>query len=399
MVDSFSETTSESWFSRIIGSIKSVLVGFVLFGASFVVLFWNEGRAVRTARSLEEGAGVVVSVQAASVATSNEGKLVHLSGEATTSETLSDADFGVSAKALKLLRAVEMYQWDEEKKTEEKKKLGGGTEKTTTYTYKKTWSERTIDSSDFKKPDGHQNPESFPVNGKTLVAKTITVGGFTLSEPVVSRLDQSEEIRIDGASSAALPAAMKTRVVASGNRYYMGKDPAAPAVGDVRIGFKAVRPATISLVARQVGNTFEAYPAQAGDQILLVKYGTLSADAMFKAAQHENAILSWILRGVGFFLMFLGLVMIFRPIAVFADVIPLVGTLLGAGIGIFAGLTAVTLSLVTIAVAWIFFRPVLGIGLLVLAVGGLAALISIGLKRRRARAELHQAPVAGRGAA
>jgi len=159
-----------------------------------------------------------------------------------------------------------------------------------------------------------------------------------------------------------------------------------------------VKPAVISLVARQVRDTFEAYQAQAGDTILLVKYGTLSAQAMFEAAQRENAILTWILRGLGWFLMFLGLTMVFRPIAVFGDVIPLFGTLLGAGIGVFAGLTSIVLSLVTIAVAWIFYRPLLAIALLVVAVGSLALLIRLGLKKRQA-ASPAAAPAERRGAA
>ena len=58
MPDSMTEVTSQSWFSRIVESIKSVLVGGAFFVLSFPVLFWNEGRAVRTAKSLEEGAGV-----------------------------------------------------------------------------------------------------------------------------------------------------------------------------------------------------------------------------------------------------------------------------------------------------------------------------------------------------
>src|SRR5216684_5777850 len=104
MPDSFTEVTGESWFGRLFDSIKSVLFGLLLFFVSFIVLFWNEGRAVHTARSLEEGAAVVVSAAADAVNPSNDGKLVHVSGEATTTETLSDADFGVSAPAIRLER-------------------------------------------------------------------------------------------------------------------------------------------------------------------------------------------------------------------------------------------------------------------------------------------------------
>jgi transmembrane protein TMEM43 len=211
----------------------------------------------------------------------------------------------------------------------------------------------------------------------------VTLGVFTLSNPVVQRLDQHTDVSVD---PSTLPPGMKGRVAPSGAGYYMGANPRSPQVGDVRIAFKAVRPATVSLVARQVRDTFEAYPAKAGDQILLLKYGTLSADAMFKAAQAESAMLTWILRFVGFLIMFFGVSMVFRPLVVFADVIPLFGTLLGAGLGAFAGFGAAVLSLVAIAVSWIFFRHLLGIALLVPAAGGIAALVIVGLKKKQARA-------------
>ena len=74
--DTFTEVTDQSWFSRIGGSIKGVLVGLILFVAAFPVLFWNEGRAVKTARSLTEGAAAVIEVSADAPDPGNEGKLV-----------------------------------------------------------------------------------------------------------------------------------------------------------------------------------------------------------------------------------------------------------------------------------------------------------------------------------
>src|SRR5258708_6768970 len=126
MADSFTEITGQSWFGRIGDSIKGILFGGVLFLLSFVVLFWNEGRAVQTAKSLDEGGKVVISVDAGKVDPANEGKLVHISGEATTAQTLADAQFGVSAAALKLRRQAQMYQWKENKSSETRNKLGGG---------------------------------------------------------------------------------------------------------------------------------------------------------------------------------------------------------------------------------------------------------------------------------
>lgn len=95
--DRFTEVTHKSWFSRIGSSIKGIVIGIILFLIAFPVLFWNEGRAVKRAKSLTEGSKVVVSVPAHSVNPENEGELVHVTGKADTEETVTDPVFGVSA--------------------------------------------------------------------------------------------------------------------------------------------------------------------------------------------------------------------------------------------------------------------------------------------------------------
>lgn len=384
--DSYTEVSSQGWFSRIWESIKSVAFGFVLFLVAFPVLFWNEGRAVRTAKSLKEGAGAVVSVSADRVDPGNEGKLVHMNGEATTSETLADPEFGVSLSAIKLERRVEMYQWKEETKSETKKKLGGSEETVKTYSYTKAWADEVIASDRFKKPEGHGNPAAFPVEKRDWSASKVTLGGFTLSPDLVGRLNKAEELRVDEKAAGSIAPAMKDKFKLQGGSYYLGKDPANPAIGDARVSFRVVRPAAVSIVARQIRDTFEAFRAKAGDSILLLTYGTVSADSMFKAEQAANVTLTWILRGVGCFMMAFGLFLVFKPIAVLGDVIPFVGTLLGAGIGLFAGIVALTLSLVTIAIAWLFYRPFLGIALLALAGGAMYGLKYLSDQKKSERA-------------
>lgn len=94
--------TRQSWGSRLGNSLKGVIVGLILFLLAFPLLFWNEGRAVRQKRALEEGAAAVTSVASERVESANEGQLIHLSGVATVSETLSDAQFEVAVTALRL---------------------------------------------------------------------------------------------------------------------------------------------------------------------------------------------------------------------------------------------------------------------------------------------------------
>ena len=147
MSDSFTETTSQSWFSRLGSAIAGVLIGIILFVASFPLLMWNEGRAIKTAQGLTEGAGIVRSVAADKVDAANDGRLVHVSGMLSTGGPVADPDFAIRVQGVRLVRHVEMYQWKEETQTETRTKLGGGEERTTTYKYVRDWSDKPVDST------------------------------------------------------------------------------------------------------------------------------------------------------------------------------------------------------------------------------------------------------------
>ena len=98
--DSFSETTSQGWLSRLGGAIKGILIGLVMVVAAFPLLFWNEGRAVRTAKSLDEGRGIVLTTVSDKVDPAKEAKLVHTTGRAKTADTVADPALGISVNAI-----------------------------------------------------------------------------------------------------------------------------------------------------------------------------------------------------------------------------------------------------------------------------------------------------------
>jgi hypothetical protein len=381
--DFYTDYGGRSWGSRLIESIKGILIGFVMFIVAFPVLFWNEGRAVQTAKSLGEGASEVVSVASDNVETTNEGKLVYVTGDATTTDTVSDPKFGVTVSALRLERVAEMYQWKESKTSNPQKHLGGGETTVTNYKYEKVWSPKLIHSGVFKQASGHQNPQTILVTNQTWTAKSVTLGGFTMPDALIDKMDKKESYAVDEtALSNAAPDVQNGFKLQQG-RYYLGENPAAAAVGDTRVTFKVVRPATVSIVARQVANTFEAYQAKAGGSILLLTYGSVSPDSMFKTAEKANKTLTWVLRAAGFLLMFIGLFLIFNPLAVVADVVPIFGSLLRASVAGFVGLVASTLSLVTISVAWLTYRPLLGLALLVLAAASMWGLVRLSMQKQQ----------------
>ena len=121
------EVTRRGFGSRGKDSIGGALFGVVLVLIGTVLLFWNEGRAVKRYKDLKEGAAAVVSIPSDQVDPAMEGKLVHLKGETETGEPLKDEAFGVTAQAVKLIRKAEMYQWVEVVRTETKNTIGGGT--------------------------------------------------------------------------------------------------------------------------------------------------------------------------------------------------------------------------------------------------------------------------------
>jgi len=154
-VDQVTEVTSTSWFARLGQAIVGVLFGFIFVIVSVVVLFWNEGRAIRTAQGLAEGAGIVRSVMVDSVDRSNDGRLIHVTGMLSTGGPVSDPDFALRVNGVRLVRHVEVFQWKEETHSETRTKFGGGEERTTTYKYVRSWSDKPIDSDRFREPRGH----------------------------------------------------------------------------------------------------------------------------------------------------------------------------------------------------------------------------------------------------
>jgi hypothetical protein len=368
--DQFSETTHQSWFSRLGGALKGILVGLVLVLVAMVLIFWNEGRAVQTARSLAEGAGQVRSVDAARPDPALEGRLVHVASPVRAGPPPADAELGLTAPGgtLRLIRRVEMFQWREEQQSETRTALGGGTETVTTYRYSRGWAEGRVDSSRFRQPDGHQNPEPRHA-GASWYAPEARLGGFRLAPAQLDGLAAEEAL--------APPAAQNTQ----GNVLFLGANPQAPRIGDLRITWRIARPEALSVVAAQRGEGFAPFATRAGDALFMLVPGQVPATEIFAQAEAANAMLTWLLRLVGFVLMLAGWGMVLRPLKVLADVLPPVGAVVGFGTGLVALVLTLVLAPTLIAIAWLFYRPVVALAVLAL---GLGAAFAVTRLRRRA---------------
>lgn len=381
---SYVEVEEEGWFSRIADSIKGILTGFVLLILAVPCIFWNECSAVKRAQDLEAGAGAVVSAQATKVDAGNQNKLVHLSGAVKVDETLTDTTFGVSVNGLKLVREVEMYQWVENVKSSSKKKVGGKKKTTKEYTYKKAWKSSLESSDDFKDPDARKkkiNPSQMKYKKQEFAAANATVGAYKLSPMAINALSSAKDYPLD-----KLPDTIKGNKSFSidSGAIYFGKNSSDPSIGDMRIKYRVAKPSEISIIARQNDGRLEAYKTKnMSTSILLVEEGKKSSEQMFKAAQDANATKTWILRLVAFLALFGGFAMIFRPLSVIADVIPFIGSAVGAASTFFAFLLGGAVWFVCTALAWVVARPLVGILMLVLAGGFIGGIIFLITKNKK----------------
>lgn len=382
MADLFSKGSDTGLVGNIGKSIVASIFGFIMFICAFPLELWNESRAINQEIALHEGEKKVMSVDAATLNPSNNGKLIYVNGEATTKSEVQDTEFGIKVNALKLKRNVSMFQWEESRESTEEKKVGGGTHTETTYSYSKEWKDRLIDSRSFEEPSGHANPQSFKFESLEDMAHDVTLGAFKLTDDIVNKLPSKDYAIPADAKVYSIPAAKREKIVVEDAHFYAG-NPNEPQVGDERISYKYTPKMTCSIVAQQQDQMLAPYTTSNGNKIELVQAGTLSPAEMFKKAEDENTTLTWVLRCVGVFLMFFGLRLMGAPLTAITSILPFMGDMVGFGLGIFSFGLALTLSFVTIAIGWIAFRPMVSLSLLGASVVVLFLIFRLGPKKDR----------------
>lgn len=381
---SYTEVTSTNWFSRLGNSFKGIGTGILLIVAATVLLWWNEGRTVRTGDAIAEAQMVTEPIPSIDkIDSAFEGKMVYATGRAVTKDELTDPVFGVKVNAIKLRRKVEYYQWVEHSKSEKRTKLGGGEETVTTYTYSREWVNHPVDSQSFKQMMGHENKTRIQTEAVDWLAPNVTFGAYRFpafltrsiggEKPLDISLTDTQRAELQKAFFAPNASLDASQVVGQQgasmihtqtNTIYVGREPGSPSIGDVRVTFFETPAAEVSILAKVNGDTFVPFRASNGNTFSRLSMGVQDMNSMFDAAKSSNATMAWILRGLGVVLCIAGFGMIFAPLKVLADVIPLLGSIVGAGTGLVAGLLGSAWSLVIIAIAWIRFRPVLGFCLL-----------------------------------
>ncbi len=358
--DQLTEVTRTSWLSRIGGSLVGFTIGLFLIGLSVAALAWNEHRAVQAFNALERGLGEVRVVSASRIDEKNDQQLVYLTGPLASAKSAFDPAMNVAGNnAIRLQRDVAMFQWVEQVSDKTTNQVGGSQTTEKIYAYVQAWVSFPQDSKQFKIPAGHQNPP-MPLRSETFDATSITLGAFALDSAFVEKIDTFEN-----AVDADKPPAGYQRF---SDAFYRSRDPSQPEIGDLRITYQAAIAADYSIVAKQSKASLVPFKDQSGYVIALLKSGQVPADKLFAQQSETESILTWMGRALGLLFIFFGLKLLLGPIEMLAAVLPFLQRIVGFSTGVIAFLLALPITLVTIAVAWLYVRPAIGVGLVLVSV-------------------------------
>ena len=416
----YTETTTTGYGTRVGRSFKSIGSGFVMFCLATALLWWNEGRAVKTDKMLNDAEAACVDMENPNkIDPAMDGELVCASALATTEDVLTDDKFGFSETAIGMSRRVEYYQWVEHAESKSEDKLGGKEVTTTTYTYTTEWTNAPVNSTQFKDPAYQsRNFTIAQVEDGEQWAENVKFGAYKLPESLFHSMSSREavvlnlnadlltqfdkaardvDLRINGNKAVtttasqpaqvaeaveAVPDSIKTVVSDSipqenkvdldyvhqqGNVLYIGRTPAAPQVGDVRVTFEKIVPAKVTIIAKVKGDTFTKFKAKNGKTFQTLVMGVQDSAEIFESEHAANNMWLWMLRILGIMLVIAGLKGIFGFLETILKVVPFIANIFGWGVGVVCTVVGVVWSLIVIALAWLFYRPLLGIALLALA--------------------------------
>jgi len=345
-MDTHTKVTKTGWGQNIGKSIIGVLIGFVMFIVSFIVLWSTEGRT-----NLGKVAEKAVVVSSGTVETAANGEFVSVTGDLQTNSPVGDPTYLKAGQYVVLYRNVEMYAWIEETETETKKKTGGGSEEKTTYRYVTEWTSDPSSSSDFEFPEGHDNPR-MKVRSDTFYAPTAGVGAYTFDHQSASLPNPTPiQLTRDNAISQ-----WDIRLIGR-DFLYMGRSYDNPQVGDLRISFEAVHTGKkVTLFGQLTGSEILPYYHKGKTRLYRALYGT--RDEAIATMKTEHKVMGWILRILGFVLMWIGLTLIYGPISAFLDVLPFLGKISRGLIAIVTFLIALILSIITTVISMIFHNTI-----------------------------------------
>ena len=216
----------------------------------------------------------------------------------------------------------------------------------------------------------------------------------TAVENAVANTQAAAQTAVENAVANTQAAVQTTVNTAAVNVVAYQANPSNPKIGDIRIKYSNSPVCDVTVIAKQVGNAVENFKIDEDLSYMDIRNGNLAAKDVFAANEKAESMWVWILRIAGFLIMAAGFNAIFRPLSVLADVLPFLGNIAEAGCGIVSKLLAFGLSMLVIAVAWLFYRPLLAICLFVLMGAAIFGIITLVAKAKASKTAAPAAPAA-----
>lgn len=329
-----------------------IIIGFVLIIVAIFILFLNESKSVDSEKVISIAKDSYIEVSSSKIDKNNDGKLVVVSGKIDLiNDNVSDQDFNVSVRTAKLVRVVEMYQWD--KVCESKEDCS----------YKKVWSSNIIDDSKFE--SGYVNPDTMPYLSSELYMSNVNLGEYILEKELLSQLSITEvykdlDEKIAKNKGLNIVDGMYTTYDENNNLE----------IGDIRISFLYNNATDISVMAVQKDKKFEKFsPDGTNYEIFELREKIIKGKEFLNGLTKSNSMLRWILRLVGTILMIVGIAFVLKFMSFLASIIPFLEKFIVKRVLIVSILVGFSLSLLIIAISWFVVKPLISIILILIIVG------------------------------
>jgi hypothetical protein len=268
------------------------IAGAILVVAALLLIGFTEHADRLRAMGEDALGGFVLRGTGAQPGPSSDGQLVFVSGPVQVAKPALDAQFNVSAKAVALVRKVEMFQWHE---------TNGDIR-----SYDMDWVDHPVDASKFAKPQRHKNPGAFPFDAARFDSSDVRVGGFRLGPKLVERIPGAEDFTPD---LRALPANMAATFQVHDGTLVSSTDPDRPQLGDLRVSWQQIAPKALTVLARAQGGELVESTDAAGHSLSQVQIGERSlSDVVPDAAPRPR--FAWARRVLALLLAWAGVMLL-----------------------------------------------------------------------------------------
>lgn len=396
----YQEIRRTSYGQNLRNKFSGVIIGVLLFLASFVVL-WISQSQTNYARIAKQS----TEISADSVATDMTGEFVSVTGSMTSDEKIGDPIFMKPGDYILVDRTVEAYSWEENTHTDKRNLPGGGTETVTTYTYSQEWTTMPENSDLFKERKSPPNMKDLPYDNTSFTVDSAQVGVYDINMNTVTLPNGNMDL-----TPSREKFNLRSNQRIDGSYIYQGNGSlSSPQINDVRISFSVLEQGeTVTVFGELKDSAIVEYEVPGkrskGDVKALVEsigdedakdkpltfYRVLIGDreTAIDTLKTEFRTLILILMLVGFILNWVGLMAMFGFIPALVKFIPFLGNMSQFIIKIVMFPIALILSLITIGISYIAHNPLV----LVIVVVALIVMIALMISKARKRAAQEAPP-------